>query len=80
MSDQDGIRSFGTDWNAAEKFAEQWARDTRQRVAVVEDYSYDHGDFGTLLVMTGEFADAYVEDRDAEIKYDVDQTPGREEQ
>jgi hypothetical protein len=71
----EGVRSFGTDYAAAEKFADGWAGDTSECAAVVEDYGLgpeDDPDGGEFLVMDCAEALAYVDSHDAQIKYDAD--------
>ena len=70
-----GERSFGTDYAAAERFADEWAGDNSGRAAVVEDFGLGmegDPDAGSFLVMGYAAAEAYVESRDAEIQYDAD--------
>ena len=61
-----GIRTF-TDFTEAERFADQWAGDTSECAAVVEDFPAN-----LLLVMDCADAEAYVKTHDAEIQYDAD--------
>jgi len=61
-----GERTF-TDYREAERFADQWAGDTRECAAVVEDF-----DAELLIVMDCADAEAYIESHDAEIQYDAD--------
>ena len=67
-----GQRTF-TDYREAERFADQWAGDTEECAAVVEDFGTGH-----LIVMDCADAEAYVDSHDAEIQYDADYRPGLE--
>ncbi len=72
-----GERSFGTDYAAAEKFADGWAGDTQEHAAVVEDFNLgpeNDPEAGAFLVMDYSAAVRYVESHDAEIQYDADHT------
>jgi hypothetical protein len=66
-----GERAF-TRYSDAEKFADEWAGDTQEHAAVVEDFGS-----GLFHVMDYEAAEAYVKDNDAEIQYDPDYRPDR---
>ena len=52
------------DYVPAERDADQWAGDTRQDIAVVEDFP-----LGEFLVMPDAEAVAYVRKHDAEVQY-----------
>jgi len=70
-----GVRSFGTDYAAAERFCDEWAGDTQSHVAVVEDFTMGNPgdpDSGEFLVMSYADAETYVGRNDAEIQYDAD--------
>jgi len=72
-----GERAFGTDYEAAERFCDQWAGDTQEHAAVVEDFGLGPAadpDAGAFLVMDYDAALAYVNTHDAEVKYDADHT------
>ena len=72
-----GTRSFGTDYAAAERFCDQWAGDTGEHVALVEDFNLEpenDPDNGSFLVMDYAAAVEYVESHDAKIQYDADHT------
>lgn len=71
QDDQDGligVMSFGTDYAAAEKYADEWAGDTQEHAAVVEDFNLG----GLMLVMDHAKAEEYIEGHNAEIQYDAD--------
>jgi hypothetical protein len=72
-----GERSFGTDYAAAERYADQWAGDTQEHAAVVEDFGLgpeNDRDAGAFLVMDYDAALAYVDSHDAQVQYDADHT------
>ena len=71
-----GERWFGTDYAAAEKFCDEWAGDTGEHAAVVEDFGRGPADpdAGEFAVMDAAAAEAYVKNHDAEIQYDADCT------
>jgi len=68
-----GTMSFGLDYAAAERYADEWAGDTCEHAAVVEDFGLG----GLILVMDYAEAQAYVVGHDAEIQYSADHTGAR---
>ena len=75
----EGVRSFGTDYAAAERYADEWAGDTEECAAVVEDFGMgpDDPDAGVFLVMGYVEAVVYIDVHDAEIQYEADYRPDR---
>lgn len=65
-----GERSFGLDYAAAERYCDEWAGDTGEHAAIVEDFSLG----GLLLVMDYAAAVKYAASHDAEIQYSADHT------